>query len=321
MSVAGTTPQGVAVAGGRGKARLLRRSRYGESPFIPYLFILPHLILFLIFVAFSTGLGFFISLEKFDFLQPVHPFIGLRNYEHLLFEPSDLFHQYFFDAMANTLLFVVMSVPALIILGLLLANLLNTRFRGRNFFRALYLAPWALSGAVVCVLWQFIFQSPNEGAFDLTLNALHLPQVAFLADRVWAWFAISVTTIWWTVGFNIIILLAGMQNIPETLYEAAQVDGAGPVARFLHITLPGLRAVLLFVTINQLLASFNEFIQSDVITGGGPNDGTFSVIQRIWDTGFSLDKMGMAAAMSFVFGVVLVVLSLISFRFFSSERA
>ena len=308
-------------SGGRGRARLLRRGRYGEHPLLPYLFVLPHLIFFMTFIGFATVLGFWISLHKFDFLQPVHPFIGLRNYVHLLLTPGDLYHDYFFSALGNTFIFVLMTVPALVILGLLLANLLNTRFRGRDFFRAVYLAPWALSAAVVATLWRFIFQDPNEGVANLTLKALHLPQIGWFADTWWAWTAISICTIWWTVGFNIVVLLAGLQNISESLYEAAQMDGAGAVARFFHITLPGLRPVLLFVTINQLIASFNVFAQPQIMTGGGPGDSTYSVVMRIWDTGFPQDKMGMAAAMSFVFGVLLVVFSIISFRFFSSERA
>lgn len=148
MALLDTTPARPVATRGRSRAGLLRRGRYGENPLVPYLFILPHLILFLTFIGFATVLGFWISLHKFDYLQPTHPFIGLRNYQHLLFAPDDIFHEYFFSSMGNTLLFVAMSVPPLVILGLLVANLLNSKFRGRSFFRAVYLAPWALSGVV-----------------------------------------------------------------------------------------------------------------------------------------------------------------------------
>lgn len=302
-------------------AGMRQRGRYGESRLLPYLFILPHLIFFGMFIGFATVLGFWISLHRFSFLRHDNPYIGLRNYDHLLRSPNDLYYQRFHDGMGNTLLFVLMSVPVLVILGLLLANLLNARFPGRTFFRALYLAPWSLSVVVIATLWQFIFRDPDEGLINLTLRTLHLSQNAFLADKWSATFAITTATVWWTVGFNIIVLLAALQNVPEILYEASQVDGAGPLQRFIHVTLPGIRPVLLFVIINQMLASFNQFGQSQIMTGGGPSESTTTIIQYIWQTGWSDDKMGMASAMSFLFAIILVTLSLFSFRLFSSERA
>lgn len=320
-----TTPASLGTTGKSKRSPLLGRGRYGESRILPYLFILPHLILFGTFIGFATLLGFYVSLHSFSFLRQTqgkpNPFIGLRNYEHLLFEPGNLYHQRFFDALGNTFLFVLMTVPVLVILGMLLANLLNAKFWGRTFFRALYLAPWALSVSVISLLWAFIFADPNEGVVNLALQTLHIPQIGWFAEKMSAWTAISVATVWWTVGFNIVILLAALQNVPETLYEAAQIDGAGAIARFVFITLPSLRSVLLFVVINQLLASFNQFGQSNIMTGGAPSDTTFTVTMRIWDTGWTNDTMGMAAAMGFVFASILVLFSVISFRALGSDAS
>lgn len=293
-----------------------RRGRYGESVLLPLLFVGPHLILFLLFAVFATLLGFWISLHKFDYLQRIHLFVGPRNYQHLLLKPGNLLHDEFIPTMIGAFTFVVTVVPALVILGLLLANLLNTKVRARGFWRTCYVLPWPLTGTVVSLIWYFIFQGPDEGVVNLWLKALRQPQVSFESDPLWGTLIVLGRSVWWQLGFNIIVLLAGLQTVSRSLYEAAQVDGAGAVGRFRHVTLPGIKPMLLFALLVDLIGAFVGF------GGAGSEGGSASpVVSLIWNTGWQMDNMGMAATMSFVFGALIVVLSLVLFRFFFTERA
>ncbi len=315
---------------GRGHARrgrVLRRSRYNEHPLLPYLFILPHTLFFGTFVLFSAGLGVYISLHKFDYLRSHHYFVGGRNYQHLLFVPGNLYHDNFFTALHNTVTYALMSVPALVILSLLVANLLNARFRGRTIFRGLYLIPSVISVTVIGFIFGTLyFGSPDQGLVNLSLRALRQQQIPFLASTTWIWPVITLAKLWSGVGWTAIILLAGLQTISIALYEAAQVDGAGPVARFIHVTLPGIKPVLLFVLITTMLGAFNEYGLPTVMLGqgggpgGGPDNVGLTVIMRIAEAGWSLNAMGMAAAMSFVFGGILAALSIIGFRYLRTDR-
>ncbi|MEJ7653605.1 MAG: sugar ABC transporter permease [Chloroflexia bacterium] len=222
--------------------------------------------------------------------------------------------------MRNTLVFVAYSVPPLVFVALVLAVLLNGKYRGRNFFRAVYFAPWALSAVVAALLWWWIFQD-QSGLFNAYLSMLGLGEVAWLGSVPPAWIAITVCTLWWTVGFNTIIFLAALQDIPDTLYEAASIDGANSFQQFWSITIPMLRSVITFIITITLLASMNLFAQPYVMTRGGPPPGaTEPIIMRIYMEGVGQSRMGSAAAMSVVVAVILVVFTVINFRLFGRSE-
>lgn len=290
----------------------------------PYLFILPHLILFAVFLGYPFFYGLFISLFQFDYLRPERTqFIGLTNYINL-FTPGSVEFQVFWNALGNTVEFVIYSVPLLVTIPLGLAILLNTRLPGRNIFRAIYFAPWVLSVSVVGLLWWWIFQSQG-GLINYYLSALGIPNPRWLSSLPWAWVAIVVATVWWTVGFNMIILLAALQDIPDQLYEAAAIDGANSWQSFWRITLPLLRPVLLFIVIISIIASFNLFGQPYIMTSGGPpqssgGGGTEPVMVRIYDEGFRRSRQGSAAAMSFVVATIMVLVSYANFRLFRQRE-
>jgi multiple sugar transport system permease protein len=187
------------------------RHRIGERRITPYLFIAPHFIIFLLFVGYPFFLGFWLSLHNssgsFD-----GPFVGARWYQQL-FDPNSVQFDRFWTTVWNTILFVVMSTPILVAAGLFLANLLNSKIRGRNLFRGLYFAPWTLSVAVVGLTWWWMFNG-NAGAVTLFFQNLFGGSPAWLSSNPYAWITILVATLWWTIGFNTIILLAGMQAIP-----------------------------------------------------------------------------------------------------------
>jgi multiple sugar transport system permease protein len=296
------------------------RGRQGRYKWTAYLFILPHLLLFAVFIGYPFFSGLVISLFRYDYLQPqANVFVGLKNYIDL-FVPGSLEFQVFWNALGNTIEFVIYSVPLLVLIPLALAVLLNTKLPGRNVFRAIYFAPWVLSVAVVGLLWFWIFQSEG-GLINYYLTALHLPAPSWLNTLPGAWIAIVVATVWWTMGFNMIIFLAALQDIPNELHEAAAVDGANKWQTFLQVTLPLLQPVLLFIITITIIASFNLFGQPFLMTNGGPaqsNGGgaTEPIMLRIYLEGFVRHFVGSAAAMSFVVALIMIAVSYINFRVF-----
>ncbi|MBK9710898.1 MAG: sugar ABC transporter permease [Kouleothrix sp.] len=287
---------------------------------IPYLFILPHLIFFVAFLGYPFFYGIYISLFNFDFLRPEYrPFVGLENYGNILFNRGSIQFDDFWHAIGNTAWFLLYSVPPLVILALLLAVLLNGKYPGRNLFRGLYFAPYALSVTVAAVLWRWLFE--QGGLIDTNLNNLGIQSVSWLGSQPWAWLAITVCTIWWTIGYNTVIFLTALQDIPESVYEAAAIDGANSFQQFFSITIPMLRPVLIFVITITLIASANLFGQSYIMTGTQSRViGTESIVQKIYDEGILQNRMGSAAAMSVFVAAVLLLLTTLNFRVFGRSE-
>jgi multiple sugar transport system permease protein len=291
---------------------------------IPYLFILPHFIFFLVFVAYPFFYGLYISLYKFDFLRPdATEFVLLDNYIKL-FTPDSIQFPVFWNALGNTLKFVLMSVPPLIIIPLLLAVLLNTKVPGRNIFRGIYFAPWVLSAAVIGLLGFWIFQSQG-GLVNYYLVQLGVIPPRWLSTLPWAWVSLVTITLWWTVGFNMIIFLAALQDIPAQLYESAAIDGATNWHMFTRITVPMLRPVMVFVIVITIIASFNLFAQPFFMTNGGPAQATGGgstepVMLRIYREGFERNQLGTAAAMSFIVATIMILFSYANFRLFRTRE-
>ena len=285
----------------------------------PYLFILPHLLVFSLFLGWPFFYGLYISFHNFDYLRPeAQRFVGFSNYASL-FNPASVQFDRFWSSLGNTLQFVLYSVPLLVVLPLGLALLLNTKTPGRNIFRAIYFAPWTLSVAVASLLWWWIFQSQG-GLVNYYLDALGLGSPRWLSSMPWGWFAVVIATVWWTAGFNMIILLAALQDIPAYLYEAASIDGATGWQAFTRITLPMLRPVLVFIVTTTVIASFNLFGQPFFMTSGGQGialDGgpLEPVMLQIYREGFVRNVQGSASAMSFIVASLMILVSYLNFRF------
>jgi multiple sugar transport system permease protein len=280
-----------------------------------YLFLAPYLVLFLAFVIGPFVYGLWISLHQYDYSLPEKPFVGLDNYTGLI-DGTSPYAQPFWDSMKATWIFTVLSVPLLLVLPLLVAMVMNAKFRGRNLFRAMYFAPYVLGVAVVAVLWRYLLDS-NIGLVNHYLGVLGLPSdTAWLTDQPWAWISLVAVTVWWTLGFNAIIYLAALGEISPDLYEAARMDGANGWQRFVHITLPGLRPVLLFVTSVTIIASVNMFGQSFLMTQGGPGTETRTAIYQIADTGLTNFNSGDSTAMSMIFSFFLMLVSVLVFFLF-----
>lgn len=307
-----TTPAVGRAASGAESRAPSRPPAQRRNQAVAWLFLAPYLVLFGAFVLLPILLGLWISLHAWDFTLPGKPFVGLDNYV-ALFDPDSIAFERFWNAMQATGLFTVLSVPLLIVVPMAVALAMNQRFRGRNLFRAVFFAPYVLGVAVVGVMWRFLLDT-NIGVINYLLGAVGLPdKIPWLSSVPQAWVALVGVTIWWTLGFNAVIFLAGLQDVPRELYEAAEVDGASPWQRFVHVTVPGLRPVTTFVLIITIIASANMFGQSYIMTRGQPGEETRTAIYYIAETGLQNFQMGQAAAASWVLTVVLMVTSVLVF--------
>jgi multiple sugar transport system permease protein len=276
-------------------------------------FVGPYLVLFCTFVLAPIVYGLWISLHQWDFLLPGKPFVGLQNYVDL-FTGGSTTSETFWNSMRATAIFTVLAVPLLMALPLALAVALNKKFKGRNAVRAIFFAPFVLGVAVIGLLWRYLLD-PNVGVINYYLDALGFDRIPFTTATPWVWLALVVPTIWWTAGYNMVIFLAGLQDISPDLYEAAELDGASSWQRFRHVTLPGLRPVMIFVLTITILASANVFGQPYLITQGQPGGETRSAIMQIGEEGLRRFNMGSASAMSTVLTVALLLISLLSLSF------
>src|ERR687898_2287470 len=279
----------------------------------------PYLVLFGVFILIPVVFGIWVSLHNWDPLLPVKPWVGLQNYLDL-FTPGSTTFGPFWNSMEATGKFTLYSVPLLVVIPLLIALMLNREFRGRNFFRATFFAPYVLGVAVVGILWRFLLD-PNIGLVNYYLGALGITtDIPWTTQTPWVWAALVGPTVWWTLGFNAVIYLAGLQDIPRELYEAAKVDGASRWQQFRNVTLPGLRPVLVFVVTITILASANVFGQPYLITQGRPGRETRSAIMLIGQEGLRDFRMGNAAAMSFLLTLALMLISVANFLLFRERK-
>jgi multiple sugar transport system permease protein len=314
MTVATAPP---VTAAATAPARTLRR--IGEKWWAGYLFILPHFAFFVFMVGIPFVYNLYLSLSDYTF-GGSETFVGLQNFQRLA-DPNDYHFPVFWGGLWNTVIFVLLSTPMLVIGGLFLAIVVNGKYRGRNAFRAIFFAPWTLGIAVVGLLWWWIFNG-SFGLLTIWLSSWGIVSPTWLTTNPWAWISILIATLWWTVGFNTIVLLAGLQSIAVDLYEAATVDGANRWQQFRYITVPSLRPILLLVITLQVIASFNLVGQPQIMTGGGPGNETRSVLQYVYETGFTAGgqyQLGQAAAMALIVAAIMLVISIINFRIFRTD--
>lgn len=273
-----------------------------------WLFAAPHMILFLVFVAGPLLFGLGLSFFRWDILstRPAE-FIGTGNYREALAD------EYVFKALGATVKFVVMAVPSTLFLALVLAaGLAAVPEKRRGFWRAACYLPHLLTVSVVGLLWRW-FYNTEFGLFNAWLARFGV-KIAWLSDVNVAMPAIVLMTLWWTVGGPMLVLLAAIQNIPNSYQEAAALDGATGPQRFFRITLPLLRPVLLFSMVMNVIGSFQVFGQVYMITRGGPELSTRTLVQYIYDTAFNNYRMGYAAAISWLLFLLVAVFSALQFR-------
>jgi len=274
---------------------------------VAWLFVLPFLAPFVLFWAAPIVHGLYLSFTNASLTGAEERFVGLANYQRLLADPT------YRRALGNTVVFVVENVPVLLAAGLLLALLLNQSMPGLAAIRAAFVAPYLITASAVAIIWQFVLD-PATGLLNDWLAEVGLPTQRWLSEPGQAMGAIVLITLWWRVGFPLLVLLAGLQEIPGELYEAARLDGAGAWQRFWRITLPLLAPVLFFVLIIRLIDSFKVFAQVYLVTGGGPVGSTRVLIQYLYETGFQDFRTGYAAAIGWSLFVIILGVTAIQMR-------
>lgn len=278
-------------------------ARRRRTVLVAWAFLLPSALPLLAFSLVPMGASAWISLHDWNLLTPM-AWVGVENYVDLLTDPQTG------RAFANTLLYIAGYLPMVYVGGLVLAVALNSRLAGRTAFRAVYFLPVVTSWVVVSLVWKWLL-SPSGGLVNTLLGAVGLPQPGWWTDPVWALPSVILASAWKDLGFVTVILLAGLQAIPQEYLEAASVDGAGAWRRFRHITLPLLRPTTFFVVVISLINGFQVFDQVYVMTGGGPAGSSEVVVLQIFDLTFRYGRAGDAAALSWLlFALVLVVTAL-----------
>ncbi|MFF3346470.1 carbohydrate ABC transporter permease [Streptomyces sp. NPDC002779] len=266
------------------------------------LFALPFLTLFAVFMLWPLGQGLWMSLTDQSLSAHDPSFIGLDNFTEALKDAE------MWRALGHTLWFTALSTVPLVAVALGMALLVHTGLPGQWVWRLAFFAPYLLPVGVVSLLWLWLYQ-PDLGLYNHLLALLGLDQVAWLSDESVAMWAIVLATLWWTVGFNFLLYLAALQSIPDHLYEAAAIDGAGAWRRLWSVTLPQLSRITMVITVLQILASLKVFDQVYLLTKGGPNNSTRPVIEYVYDVGFTGYRLGYASAISYIFFALVVLAS------------
>lgn len=271
----------------------------------PYLFITPYYIFFILFGLVPVVLSIVISFLKWDFTTPAE-WAGLDNYK-LIFNQESLTHEYFFNSLKHTLLFVAVQTPILIIIPLLISILLNSKLKGHKVMRALIYFPAILSVSTVSTIF-FVLLDTNIGMINVITNK----STPWLTEMPWQWISIFMMSTWWGIGGNMIYYSAGLQNISSEIYEAAEIDGCNRFQKFLYITIPGLKQTFVYVVIMTILSTFNVMGQPMMLTPG--EEKTKVAMQYIYEVAFGGNKFGRASAMSIIMTLIMATFSIISFK-------
>jgi multiple sugar transport system permease protein len=270
------------------------------------LFVAPSLVPMLAFTVGPMLASLGISFTNWSLLAPAQ-WVGVDNYRALWSDAE------FRSSLGHTLVFIAGYLPLVLVSGLAVALALNQRIRGLAFFRTIYFLPVVTSWVVVALIWKWLL-NPQTGVVDYLLGLIGIAGPGWWVDPHWAMPSIILASAWKDIGFVMIILLAGLQSIPDDYYEAASLDGAGRFALFRHITLPLLSPALFFVVVISLINNFQVFDQVWVMTQGGPAGSTSVVMERIVKNAFSFGRMGYAAAMSWVLFAIILVITMAQFR-------
>lgn len=291
------------VAAVRRRRILQRRARAGR------LFVAPNLAAVTVFMLFPLGFSLYMSFQQWDLFTPAK-LVGLANF-HNLFTADPLF----LIAVRNTVVFTVGTIVPTILISLVVAALLNRKVKGIGIFRTVVFLPLAVSSVVMAVVWQFVFHTDN-GLLNIMLGWIGIGPIPWLIEPKWAMVSLCLVSVWRSVPFASVILLAAMQGVPESLYEAARIDGAGEIRQFVSITVPLIRGALSFVVIISIIHAFQSFDLVYVLTGGngGPETATYVLGIMLFQRAFAFLEFGYASALAWVMFAILLVLTVLQLR-------
>lgn len=270
------------------------------------LYLLPSLILLGVFLFYPMFRTLYFSFFEVTGGGVVQDFVGIGHYQEL-WQSAE-----FRKSLKSTFLFVLFTVPAEIIIALFLAVLASERVRGIGFFRTIFASTLGVSAAAGATIFLFLFH-PSLGVLNNILEVFNIDSVQWLTSSKWALFSVGLTTVWMHIGINFIILLGGIQNVDQELYESAEMDGAGYFTKLFKITIPLISPVLFFVSIIAIIGSFQTFGQIDILTGGGPAGSTNIIVYSIFQEAFRFGNFGYASAQAIVLFFIILIVTTIQY--------
>ena len=279
---------------------------YNSQAFVAFLFLLVPVLLLTALKIYPVIYNLYLSFTRYELFEPPR-FVGMKNYNYVFSNTVTR------QSIINTLLFTIEAVPIGTALALIIAKLLDQSIRGRVFLRTLYYLPVVSSVVVSAMIWRWIY-SPQHGLLNYFLGTVGIPPQNWLNDPNLALISLVVVTIWGSIGSNMVIFLAGLQDIPRDVIEAARVDGANPLQSFLFITVPLMRPVILFVVVTFTIGIFRNFGLIFMLTQGGPFNRTNTMVWEVYQNVFGYLRLGRGAAISVVMLVIVLILTMISFR-------
>ncbi|OCB19815.1 ABC transporter permease [Mycobacterium malmoense] len=273
------------------------------------LFVAPNLAAVAVFMLFPLGFSLYMSFQRWDVFRPPK-FVGVQNFREL-FTSDPLF----LIAIGNTVIFTLGTVVPTIVVSLVVAGVLNRKVRGIGIFRTIVFLPLAISSVVMAVVWQFVFNT-DSGLLNMMLGWVGIGPVPWLVEPRWAMASLCIVSVWRSVPFATVILLAAMQGVPETVYEAARIDGAGEVRQFVSITVPLIRGSISFVGVISIIHAFQAFDLVYVLNGanGGPETATYVLGIMLFQHAFSFLEFGYASALAWVMFAILLGLTVMQLR-------
>lgn len=283
-------------------------SRERKALFYGILFTAPAILGFLIFTLGPMIASFFLSLTNYNVFKDKTDFIGFDNYAKLITGQDELFYQ----SIGTTFYFVVLRVPAVILISFFLAILLNMNVKGRAVFRTIIYLPSIVPAVASSMIWLWLL-NPDLGLVNTVLERLHLPTSSWLFGESSVVPSIVLTTLW-GIGGTVIIFLAGLSGVPKQYYEAIDVDGGGWFHKLRHITVPMLTPTIFFNTIMTIIGSFQVFSEAYILTQGGPNNKSLFFVFYLWRTAFRDTEMGYASALAWVLFVIILIFTFIIFK-------
>lgn len=278
-----------------------------------YLFILPHFFFFTVFLLYPIFRGLQISFYDWKIMLKEQNFVGLANYQALIND------KIFWEVLGNTAEFMAFTVVINVLLALFVASGLKHGFWGSDFLRVLFYAPGILSVSVLGIIALRVWDTQIGIINYFVVTILNGPRVSWLGNPSIVIPALSLTTVWWTFGFPMLVFIAGLHNIPEALYEAAKIDGAGPLGTFRHVTLPLIMPTMLFVIVTQFISHMQVFAQPYIISGGGPGNASRSVAMYLYETAWKFFRFGYASSISVVLALVMIVVTILLFSLMRSR--
>lgn len=280
----------------------------GKSKGWALLMFLPFLLMFIMFWVAPVFYGLYMSFHKYSVFAGNDGFVGFENYISVL-SPGNIYSNRFYNGLNNTMIFVVVSVPALIAISLFLALLINSlKGKLQVIFRTIFFISYSVSVTAVSAIFLWLFNG-NGGYINNVFSSLGLPGVSWINSQPAAWVTILITTIWWTIGYNMILFINALDEVDNSLYEAAGLDGANAWEQFKYITFPSIRNVFLFVMLTTVISSFNLYGQSLLITGGGPSQSTETLTMIIQQVVFNQNNLGVGSAMAIVMGFIMMLIT------------